>query len=183
MTVYAPSDVRSITVPTDRGGCGMPHELTGEPADGERFSVNCPACEPHIIAARIGWAHTPHGVHLTPDEIAQVEAEEARAKREQNRTWGSPEALGSAFAAAMSAKMGTPAASAPTLMEQIAALSPEERAALGAMLTSAAPSIEAAPVVEEDGEDEGGDEGEDEGSEAATATTPRRPGRPRKIVS
>lgn len=187
MTVYAPSDVRSITIPADRGGCGKSHELIGELADGDRFAIDCPACEPHIIAARTGWAHTPHGVHLTPDEIAQVEAEEARAKREQNRTWGSPEALGSAFAAAMAAKMGAPSASAPTLMEQIVALSPEERAALGAMLTGGAvASIEAAPAADgegdedEDSEDEGNGEGDTE--PAAATAAPRRPGRPRKIT-
>jgi hypothetical protein len=155
MTVHAPSDVRVIVIPTDRGGCGQPHEA-GDLADGERFAVTCAACEPHIVALRTGWAVNPDSVHLTPDEIAAVEVAEKKAAAERNRSWGDPRLMASAFADAMRQAMGTPSPEATSLMAMVSALSPTERAALGAMLR-----------------DEGGaDSGED--------APPRRPTRSRK---
>ncbi len=142
MTVHAPTDVLSITIPTDRGGCGRSHELP-DPAGGGPRTVDCPACEPHIIASRTGWAHDPIAVALTCDEIAQVEAAERDAKVEQNRTWSNPARLREALFG------NQPTAAAPSLLEQIAALSAEERAALAGMLTAQTPEPEpeAAPVV------------------------------------
>ena|SRR5262245_25329262 len=77
MTVYAPSDVRSITVPA---GCGQPH-AAGDLADGERFTVDCPACEPKILGMRTGWAQAAGDVAKTPDEIAAAASEHAEAQR------------------------------------------------------------------------------------------------------
>lgn len=94
MTVYAPSDVRSINIPS---GCPVAHEA-GDLADGERFSVTCSQCEPLIMATRTGWAHTPEGVHLTPDEIAVVEHEKREAERYKNHTMGDPHKLGKVMA-------------------------------------------------------------------------------------
>jgi len=182
MTVYAPSDTRSISISPTRGGCGQPH-TAGDLADGERFSVTCPACEPHIIAAATGWAHTPEGVHLTPDELAVVEADEARAKRERNRTWGDPQALGKAFAEVMGAQMAMPPAvstTGPSLLEQIAALSPNEKRALSAMLAESG-LADGQPDDEENGEG-GGEGADDDSAEDASASERRRPGRPRKNV-
>ncbi len=136
MTIYAPSDVRSILIPAERGGCGVPHEA-GDLPPGEHHSVTCPQCEPHIAAMRTGWAHTLAGVHLIPDEIADAEAAEAAAARAQNRTWGDPNALGKAFREALGPAV-TPAV--PSLLEQIAALGAHERAALAAMLAADTPS-------------------------------------------
>ena len=171
--IYAPTDVRAITVPA---GCGVPHEA-GYLAEGERWNLDCPACEPAIIAMRTGWAHTPAGVALTPDEIGVAEAEEQAAARHRNRTWGDPTAVGQALAQALTTASPAPAATAPvpSLLEQIAALSLDERRALGLMLmepvademaTLPAPSI-AAPAVE--------------GAESAPVVR-RGPGRPRKTV-
>lgn len=170
MTVYAPSDVRSISVPTHRGGCGLVHDA-GDLADGQRFAVDCPGCEPAIIATRTGWAHTPEGVCLTPDEIGVADAEAAKAQRESNRTWANPAAM---FALMKSAG-SQPPAEVPSLLAQIAALSPEERAVLGAMLTT--PSLP--PGVDVDGGDPAGPEIEAEVEATADAelAAPKRRGR------
>jgi len=73
MTAYAPSDVMSITVPRDSGGCGKTHVREGE----GKLSVDCAGCEAHIFGAlsRHGWSADPATVALTPDELATVEAQ------------------------------------------------------------------------------------------------------------
>lgn len=138
MTVHAPSDVRAITVPAERGGCGTSHEA-GELADGDRFSIDCPACEAVIAAMRTGWAQQPHAVALTPDEIGVAQAAESQAARARNRTWGDASELAKAFASAIQGGMSTPSA-APSLLEQVAAMSVQERAAFAAMLTASLPT-------------------------------------------
>lgn len=145
MTVWAPSDVRSITIPTHKGGCGQSHEA-GELAPGEHFSVTCPGCEPAIIGLRHGWAYQESGVHLTPDEIGEVERQEADAKRQQNRTWGDPNAVGRALAEALA--KNTPAGQSPNVLGLVAAMSPDERAALRELLGPAPVVPPAAPAVE-----------------------------------
>jgi hypothetical protein len=134
MTVYAPTDVQSITIPTDRGGCGQSHEA-GELAPGRRFSIDCPACEPLIVGLRTGWAATPIGVHLTPDEIAEDEAAEALAIRERNRTWAQRGPAGGQDGPART----------PSMLELFAAASADERAALAAMLNAQPAPVEPPP--------------------------------------
>lgn len=126
MTVYAPSDVQSITVPD---GCGQPH-AAGDLAEGERFAVDCAACEPRILAmAGHGWASDPLQVAPTPDERRRFEALEANAKAQQAATWSNPQAIGNAVAAALGQQ------GAPSLLEQIKALSAEDRKALVGLLS------------------------------------------------
>lgn len=140
MTAYAPSDVRSITVPH---GCGEPHEA-GDLAEGERFAIDCPDCEPHILAmAGHGWAMDPLQVALTPDERARFEALEANAKAQQATTWADPRAIGNAVAAALGVSGQT---SAPSLLEQIKAMSPEDKAALAGLLNLPAPAEAETPA-------------------------------------
>lgn len=80
MTVYAPSDVRAVSM---AGGCGEGHTAGDLPA-GRRFAVNCPDCEPLLTAnTSLGWASTPDGVALTPDERAELDANKAAAERAQ----------------------------------------------------------------------------------------------------
>jgi hypothetical protein len=143
MTAYAPSDVRSITIPA---GCGQSHDA-GDLAEGERFTVDCAECEPHILAlAGHGWASNPLQVALTPDERTALEALERNAKAQQATTWSDPKAIGNAMAQAL----GTfgPAPAAPSLLEQIKALNAEEKAALVGLLTEtpAEPAEKAAAV-------------------------------------
>lgn len=134
MTAYAPSDVRSITVPH---GCGQPHEA-GDLAEGERFAVDCAECEPHILAmAGHGWAMHPLQVDPTPDERRASEALERNAKAQQASTWSDPQAIGNAVAAALGVAAQQ---SAPSLLEQIKAMNAEEKAALAGLLGFTAPA-------------------------------------------
>jgi hypothetical protein len=179
VTVHAPSDVRSISIPTHRGGCGLVHEA-GDLPDGARFSVDCPSCEPAIIATRTGWAHTPEGVHLTPDEIGVADAEAAKAQRESNKTWANPAAMFAMFQKAGAQPAAVQAAAEmPSLLAQIAALSPEERAALGAMLAAPTPETD----VEPDGDEPDGSVSEGESTADADLAAPKRRGRKPATVS
>jgi hypothetical protein len=172
MTIHAPSDHRSITIPAERGGCGVPHE-----ADGDHLSVTCALCEPLIAAMGTGWAMNRDSVHLTPDEIGVMEAAERNAARERDRTWGDPKAMAGAFAQAMQSAMGTTPA-VPSLMQQIAALTQEERAVLGAMLRDSAAAEPADRTV---GNLRALTAGEESGGEQPP-TPPRPRGRPRKVT-
>lgn len=130
MTVYAPTDFVSITIPEDRGGCGHPHEA-GETNELGHAIINCDKCEPLILATRHGFGASPSAVHLTTDEIAEAESAEAQAARARNRTWGDPQVLGDAIAGALA--RAVPAA-APSLAEQVAGLSDEQKAELRTLL-------------------------------------------------
>lgn len=185
MTVYAPTDHTSITIPAERGGCGMEHKA-GLLEPGEKFRINCPACEPFILKMRTGWAATPEGVSLTPDEIGEVERDERDAKRQQNRTWGDPSVFASEFAKAIGA--GSRAqVETPTLLAQIASLAPEERAALAGMLLAS--SVDTVAVggsaqqlsIEPADSDEEPPAGEESPASVVAAEEPvrRGPGRPR----
>lgn len=134
MTVHAPTDFTSITIPQERGGCGQSHEAEQTP-EGQPSKITCEKCEPHIIAARLGFSHDPISVALTCDELGAVEAAERSASREQNKTMAS--LLPMIRAQFLSQQSAVPAVPAPSLLEQIQALGAEDRAALAAMLTPA----------------------------------------------
>jgi hypothetical protein len=128
MTVYAPSDVRSINIPH---GCPESHEA-GELAEGERFSVDCAVCEPLIMATKTGWAHTPEGVHLTPDERAVVEFERKEAERIKAKTWGDPDALGSSLGRSLADALK--AASPAQVDQALIAQADENKALMASMM-------------------------------------------------
>lgn len=143
MTMYAPTDFQSITV---AGGCGEPHQKADDLPAGERYSMNCPACEAVLTKERLGWAPTPEGVALTPDEIGEVERAEDAAKRATNRTWSDPANLAEMFAGVV--KGASAAGEGKSLLAQIADLNPDERAALRAMLNATdAPTEPAAAAL------------------------------------
>ncbi len=78
MTVHAPSDVRSITVPEHFGGCGAEHSA-GELEPGQRMSIDCPPCELALTSPPLsahGWSSREDGVALTPDERQLLESQE-----------------------------------------------------------------------------------------------------------
>lgn len=135
--IYAPTDVQSITVP---GGCGNPHAKIDQ--DGV-FTIECPTCEPLIIGLRLGWGYELHQVAPTCDEIAIAESQEKQAKRAQNQTWGNPNAIAESLVAALGGPK--PSGETLTLLQQLALMSDEERAAIRAMLgdTPAAPAVPA----------------------------------------
>lgn len=78
MPVYAPSDVRAVTVPEHFGGCGTPHEAPVlEP--GERWALDCFLCEDALTKPPLlshGWSSQIDGVALTPDERKFLESQE-----------------------------------------------------------------------------------------------------------
>lgn len=191
MTVFAPTDHTSITVHPENGGCGEEHKA-GILEPGELFRINCPQCEPVILGMRTGWAATPDGVSLTPDEIGEAERAETNAKRQQTRTWGDPRLIGDAIRDAMLGPGGNAPQQQPSLLAQIAALSSEERAALAGMLlasddtntavgagASAQLSLEPATQPTGDGGEAPTLGGSDASTPADGAPEKRGPGRPR----
>jgi hypothetical protein len=134
MTLHAPTDVRSISIPTDRGGCGEPHKLAGDPAEGEHLTVDCGPCEAVISTMGHGWAADPLQVALTPDERARFDALSDQAKTRQASTWADPQAIGNAVAQALATAGGQ-----GSLLDQIRAMPDEHRAMLAALLQVPAP--------------------------------------------
>jgi len=152
MTLYAPSDVRAILVPQERGGCGQPHEA-GTLAEGEHFAITCPECEAHVNTLGHGWAPDPLQVAMTPDERAQFEALSKQAQARQATTWADPDAIGKAVATALGVQ-----AQPTSLLDQLRALSPDDKAALAGILGLTPPAekgdkpaavIEPAPAEEQ----------------------------------
>jgi hypothetical protein len=98
MTLYARSDLMSVSIPREAGGCGASHtrEVThGVPA--KTWKLDCPDCEAYLKGARKRkilktipgdpkagipakqervadcdphWSSTPESVPLTPDELS-----------------------------------------------------------------------------------------------------------------
>jgi hypothetical protein len=82
MTLYAPSDIHSITVPD---GCGSPHEA-GDGWPGQRMTINCPACEAALGGnPHLGFATQEHAVKPTCDELAEQDRHEKAAAVAGNR--------------------------------------------------------------------------------------------------
>lgn len=71
MTVYAPSDFASVTVPADeRGGCGQPHFRDTGP-DGypvQPWALTCPGCETYLLVTDGRWVKDPMDIPPTFDE-------------------------------------------------------------------------------------------------------------------
>jgi len=180
MTVYAPTDVRSISIP---GGCGHSHDA-GDLAEGERLIVNCPPCEPGIMATRTGWAHTPEGVHLIPDEIARVEADKREADRSKNHTWGDPHALGRALAQGLAGQQASAAAGPdPEVQRQMDEMR-QQIENLTALLTAAQSTRESEQEQEPGDPEEDSTELEPEPvTEAVEAPVKRPVGRPKKSTT
>jgi hypothetical protein len=126
MTVHAPTDIRSVTIPEHRGGCGQPHE-NPDLGDGEHLIIDCPACEPVLLAMKgHGYANDPLHVGLTCDERAAAEAIREKNQVAQERmvaSMASPEGFAQFMrAAGIAAAVGQPAAVPPEVMEEMAAM-------------------------------------------------------------
>lgn len=134
MTVHAPTDVRAITIPTERGGCGQPHEADANLGPGEHFAVNCPDCEPVIMGLGHGWAGDPLGVSLTPDERAHLATLDDQAKAHQAKTWSDPDAVGKAIASALANAGPRPGSLLDQIRAEAAALDDAGKAELAAAL-------------------------------------------------
>jgi len=135
MTVYAPSDVRAITVPIQFGGCGEPH-VSAELAEGERWALDCESCGQALTRPPLsshGWAHSIDKVALTPDERRLLETQE---KEGSAATALMVRQLGDTLAAAVRQGYLGHAAPAPAppstseLMSALKSLAPEDLAQL-----------------------------------------------------
>lgn len=134
MTDLGPShdgavDAGTIAIPADRGGCGKQHSAALD--DDRRPFVACDLCAPVMISQMYGWSATPSGVPLTPDELGEAEL----SKREGETSYRlAMKAMGDAVGEIV---QGTrPVVKQPSLIEQIKALSAEERAGLASLFAA-----------------------------------------------
>lgn len=137
MVMYSMSDTRQICVPTDVGGCGTPHEVV---AGKNGKYIDCAPCEAWLSQVpSLGWSNHPGGVALTPDEItANAQAE----KKAQQAGWQN---LAGQIAAAASGLVPAAQAQPQSLVEQLLALGPEQKAALLVLLGAVPVPATAAP--------------------------------------
>jgi hypothetical protein len=142
MSDYAPGreeDAKpgAVVVPATAGGCGKMHVAQLD-EDGHPY-IECEQCAPVLIGKHASFAGTPGGVPLTPDELGERELAERDAKATERVILRSvTDRLVDQIAADKKAKSDP----APSLMEQIGALSAKDRAELAKML-SGEPSEEA----------------------------------------
>lgn len=90
MTVYARSDVMSVALSRDHGGCGAVHVrpvTRGAPA--KAWGLDCHACEDHLRSDPL-WAVTLDEVPETPDE---TKLNEQLAKKGESRRIASQDEL------------------------------------------------------------------------------------------
>ena len=144
----------AVCVPTHRGGCGVPHEATR--LDNGRWVIQCDQCAPALIAKTYGFSSDAAGVPLTPDEIRANDLAERDGKAAQSSVMA---AMTDAFVHAIQqggmtfpggevTRVEQPAQK--TLLEQLADMTPAERAQLGALLGAPA-AVEAAPAARKPG--------------------------------
>jgi hypothetical protein len=171
-----------IRLPTDRGGCGNEHEI--ETSDRGYAFIDCPRCAPALVGSHYGWAATPGGVPLTPDELGDRELAERDAKSSQNTLL---RAMTDSFVKAVQTGPGfqfpsedSPAGKAPSLLDQIKAMSAEEKAALASVLAPAG-EIPAKTSDANDDEPPKHKDAEPPAKHTDTAPVKRGPGRPRTI--
>jgi hypothetical protein len=123
------SDFAGVRLPEELGGCGDFH--AGAPDDDGFSRIECDRCAPALIARHYGFAAKPEGVPATPDE---------RAYREHMATQAA--AANADMDVAMRRDFIRGRAEAPSLTEQIRAMSATERAALRNMLGGDEPPAE-----------------------------------------
>lgn len=134
MTMYAPSDVKSINLPN---GCKQQHHR----GDAAQLVVDCGPCEAALSAhPSLGWAYQADSVALTPDERAQASRDDEKAQRAGVRRLAQ-------WAAGGDAPAQPPAAVG--LVEQVLRMTPEEKAALRVLLGTDTPAPAAAPAPAE----------------------------------
>lgn len=81
MTLFARSDVMSVALSRDHGGCGATHSRPvthGSPA--KVWALSCPACENHLRKDP-HWAADTEEIPETPDEAKLRELQEKRGEK------------------------------------------------------------------------------------------------------
>lgn len=153
MSDLAPSDdhpAGRVVVPASRGGCGLEH-VVGLDGDGRPMIV-CAECAPVLIGEHYGWANSPAGVPLTPDEHGEVEVSEREGQVAMRMAF---KAMGDTVGKMIQGQGEVPAKPA-TAAELVSALSASERAEMVRMLLA------------------------DQGEKPSEVPPRRGPGRPRK---
>lgn len=138
MTMYAPRDHTNIRVPA---GCGATHDTLTEAG---QLVVDCAACEPIIAQMGHGWAYTHDAVAQTPDEVRDDETRRKNAERQQITTWSTPGAFSEMMTKALTTAGASPT-TGPGLIQQLMAMSVEERRTLAALLNP--PAVEVSESV------------------------------------
>jgi hypothetical protein len=126
-----PAGVVSIAEPN---GCGRQHRAQVDD-DGHPF-IRCEVCAPWATGHMHGFANTPAGVPMTPDELGEVEI----GKRQGERSYSlAMQGMGEAMAKMLQSQQAPAAVAAPlSLKEQLSGLSAADRAELAAILTTPA---------------------------------------------
>lgn len=150
MSDMAPADDGSlpagvVSVPAERGGCGAQHRA--EVDDQGHPYIECDQCAPWLTGNAHGFASTPAGVPLTPDEMGEVEI----SKRQGEVSYTlAMKAMGQTMGQLIQQGGGrnTPApAPQLSLAEQVAAMTPADRAALADLLNPGPPPPPAEPIA------------------------------------
>lgn len=84
MTVYARSDVASVSISQKHGGCGETHSrpvFDGAPV--KEWALSCGPCENHLRHDTHLWSTFSTNIPETPDEISRREEQEKRGMRDQ----------------------------------------------------------------------------------------------------
>jgi len=134
MTVYARSDVMSVSLSHEHGGCGATHSRPvthGAPA--QSWGLDCPACENHLRSDP-HWSINLSEVPETPDE------ERTRLDREKKGQTNQQDLLVAAILAIAQSQQELP----DNLAKAIAALS-EAREAQEPVVTHAESASDTAP--------------------------------------
>jgi hypothetical protein len=122
-----------VSIPRDAGGCGEQHRARVD--DQGHPYIQCDVCAPVLTGTGYGFASTPAGVPLTPDEMGEVEI----GKRQGERSYSmAMQAMGETMGRMLQQGQipGSPLpAAAPQLdvaglKALLGSLSPAERAAL-----------------------------------------------------
>lgn len=83
VTLYARSDLASVAIPVESGGCGVQHTrpvIGGAPV--RLWHIDCPQCTTFLKGDDL-WSLNPAKIPLTPDEenmVEQMREDEARRK-------------------------------------------------------------------------------------------------------
>jgi hypothetical protein len=152
---YAPSDhgpsgdgtvaAGTVSVAPNKGGCGQQHKIRLN-AD-SRPMIDCPQCGPALTGGHWGWANSPAGVPLTPDEQGEVEIAEREGQVAMRLAF---KGMGETVSNMIRSGKGEPAPAPPVTERKLTAadlfgqMTRDERAEFARLLaTDAAPAVKA----------------------------------------
>jgi hypothetical protein len=174
-----------VSLPEGKG-CGKQHSCQVD-QDGHPF-IKCATCAPYLVGHIHGFAATPAGVPLTPDEMGEVEISKRQgevsyhlAMKAMGQTMGQMIQAGKPNYGGdpVMGGQGAPPLSASALKAQLAGMDPAERAEIAEMLTGMVTAPAAMPhPTPADGTSEHPGAGQG-GAGNWAESAPRKPGRPR----